>query len=157
MKLKKIEKIFLAILPVLFFVLHYFVYLSDDSPLAFDGFILMSPQEEPLTIDKLTLKQAIHPNYFHPFQKMEYHYSEKSGSGETILIEQHPMLSVFSTDMNTILGDHMDYYDPEKDHMFVKGNGVSEYPNVLFFLVQYLIIIGFLYLVIKKFRTPDAG
>ena len=152
MKLKDKSNLFLIILPVLFFALHYFVYLGNyQSP--FDGneafpdwFILVSHDAEPLNIEKIVLTKTISPNYSHPFQNLEYHYSEKSGT-ETVIIEQG---SMFSTGMDVTLGDPSKYYDSNIDGMFYRGFGVGDYPNGLFFLVQYLIIVAFVFLVSKK-------
>lgn len=152
MKLKDKSNLLLLILPVLFFALHYVVYLGHyespfDSNEAFpDWFILVSQATEPLNIEKIVLTETIYPDYFHPFQNLEYRYSEKT-SNETVIAEQG---SMFSTDMTTIMGDPAEYYDENKDGVFYRGFGVSDYPNGLFFLVQYLIIIAFVLIVSKK-------
>lgn len=152
MKLKTKSNLLLLTLPVLFFSLHYIVYLGHyQSP--FDGneafpdwFVLVSPYAEPLNIEKIVLTKTVYPNYFHPFQNLEYHYSEKT-SNETVIAEQG---SMFSTDMTTIMGDPSEYYDENRDGMFYRGFGIGDYPNGLFFLVQYLIAVAFVFLVSKQ-------
>ncbi|HCC23588.1 TPA: hypothetical protein DF272_05445 [Candidatus Falkowbacteria bacterium] len=152
MKLKDKSNLLLFILPILFVALHYFVYLGNyQSP--FDGneafpdwFILVSNDPEPLNIEKIVRSKSVYPNYFHPFQNFEYHYTEKSGN-ETVIIEQG---SMFSTDMKTIAGDPATYDEENVDGMFYRGFGVGDYPNELFFLVQYLIIVVFVLINVKK-------
>lgn len=152
MKLKTKSNLLLLILPVLFFALHYFVYLGHyqspfDSNEAFpDWFVLVSSSAEPLNIGKIVLTKTVYTDYFHPFQNLEYHYSEKSGN-ETVIIEQG---SMFSTAMKSVKGDPASYYDENVDGMFYRGFGVGDYPNGLFFLVQYLIIVGFVFLAVKR-------
>lgn len=152
MKLKDKSNLFLIILPVIFFALHYFIYLGKyqspfDGNQAFsDWFILVSYGAEPLNIEKIVLTKSIYPDYFHPLQNLEYHYSEKSGT-ETVIIEQG---SMFSSKMDVTLGDPSKYYDSNIDGMFYRGFGGSDYPNVLFFLTQYLIFVAFLLFVGRK-------
>lgn len=152
MNLKGKNNLLLLILPVLFFTLHYVVYLGHyQSP--FDGneafpdwFVLVSPSAEPLNIEKIVLSKSVYPNYFHPFRNLEYNYTEKSGN-ETVIVEQG---SMFSTDMKTLKGDPATYYDENADGTFYRGFGVGDYPNGLFFLVQYLIIVTFVFFAVKK-------
>lgn len=152
MKLKDKSTLLLIILPVLFLALHYVVYLGHyQSP--FDGneafpdwFILVSNDPEPLKIEKIVLSKSVYPDYFHPFQNLEYHYTEQSNN-EIVIIEQG---SMFSTDMKTITGDPATYYDENVDGMFYRGFGVGDYPNGLFFLVQYIIIVAFVFFAVKK-------
>ncbi len=152
MRLKDKSNLFLIILPIIFFALHYFVYLGKyQSP--FDGneafpdwLILVSYGAEPLSIEKIVLTKSIYPDYLHPFQNLEYHYAEKPGT-ETVILEQS---SMFSSKMNVTLGDPSKYYDSNRDGIFYRGFGGGDYPNVLFFLTQYLIIVAFIFLVCRK-------
>lgn len=146
--------ILLIVLPILFIILNFFVYLGHyQSPLdgneAFpEWFIFASHAPEPLNIKKITLAKTVNPDYFHPFQKFEYHYSEKDSS-ETVISEEH---SMFSTDMTNITGDPATFYDENVDGMFYRGLGDINYPNGLFFLIQYLIISAFIFLSYKQLK-----
>ncbi len=152
MTLKNKSKLFLVILPVIFLTLHYIVYLGNyQSPFGGnqaypDWFILVSNTEEPLTLEKVVLFETLYPNYFDPFQNIEYRYTEKN-SDKVIIVEQGAM---FSNRMNIIKGNPGDYHNPNVDGDFYKGFGSRSYPNGLFFLVQYLIIGIFIFLVGKQ-------
>jgi hypothetical protein len=127
----------------MFIALHFFGYTNeylDGTP------ALTSPQPEPLNIEKIVLNKTVLPDYLNPFQKLEYHYIETS-SEETVIIEKG---SFFSTKMVTLMGDPAEYYDENKDGIFYRGFGVDNYPSGLFFLLQYLLIVAFVFLVIKK-------
>lgn len=144
MKLKNKNNLFIIILPILFLILHFFGYTSAY----FDGIpLITSPQPEPLQIQKIVLSKTILPDYFNPFQKLEYHYTEKD-STETVIIEKG---SFFSTDLKTTMGDPAKYYDENKDGVQYRGFAVDDYPNGLFFLIQYIIIFLFLFFVVKRF------
>lgn len=152
MKLKFKTSFLLLILPLLFFVLHYFVYLGHyQSP--FDGneafpdwFILVSPASEPLSLNAITLTKTVRPDYVNPFRNFEYHYSEKNSS-DTVIVEKRKFLS---TAMLLVTGDRTQYYNEKIDGPFYRGFGVIEYPNSLFFVFQYAIMIGF---VVVLYRT----
>lgn len=154
MKLKFKTSFLLLILPLLFFVLHYFVYLGHyQSP--FDGnealpdwFILVSPAPEPLSLHAITLTKTVRPDYLHPFRNFEYHYSEKN-STDTVIVEKRQFLS---TEMMLVKGDRTRYFNEKIDGPFYRGFGVIEYPNVLFFVVQYAIMIGFVVIVFRKLQ-----
>lgn len=154
MKLKFKTSFLLLFLLLLFFVLHYFVYLGHyQSP--FDGneafpdwFILVSPASEPLSLNAITLTKTVRPDYVNPFRNFEYHYSEKNSS-DTVIVEKRKFLS---TTMMLVKGDRTRYYDEAKDGPFYRGFGVIEYPNVLFFVVQYAIMIGFVVILYRTVR-----
>lgn len=152
------RRIWLIILPILFLVFHYSIYTTEESFFyeLHDGIIefpLINNAVTPLDIDNLSLKEEVYPSYLHPFQPMEYHYTEKEGN-EIVVIDRHPRFSILSTDVDTILGDPANYYDESQDGMFYRGNAVNDYPNALFFMVQYLIITSFLILLFREVYKP---
>lgn len=145
MKFKDKSKILLFALPILFLSLHYFGYMTES----LDGIpVITSPELDPLQIENLRLEKELLPDYFHPFQMLERHYAEKA-SGEIVVIEKGRLIRY--DEMNIVMGDPTDYFaDDRPDNMLIRGLAVDDYPNGIFFLLQYLIILAFVFLATKK-------
>jgi len=144
MKAKNKSKIPLLILPLLFLALHYFGYMTES----LDGLpILTSPEPMPFDVANLELEKEFLPDYLDPFQILERHYLEK-GTGEVVVIEKG---SFISTDMNFTMGDPTAYFEADRpENMFLRGFAVDDYPNTIFFLIQYLLLISFVSLSTKE-------
>lgn len=122
-----------------FFLLH----ISSYPPLPPEGFdfpLLRSYTDAPAVVNKLSFYDEKRPTYFNPFQKITYFYS--SGPDE-VIIEQAE--SWFTSSMKPIQGNTQDYWEGEAggEGPFLRPLVGNEYANVLFFAVQYLIVIAF--------------
>lgn len=132
-----------------FFLLHIFVYQPENSNIP----LLRSYTDAPVAVNKLSFYDEKRPSYFNPFRKVTYFYSIPSASGgpDGVIIEQAE--SWFTSDLKPIQGNPIDYWEGEAGgegpHMRpLVGN---EYANVLFFAVQYLIVIAFGVVILTPF------
>lgn len=135
-----------------FFLLHIFVY-QPFPPYSFDFPLLRSYTDAPAAVEKLSFYDEKRPTYFNPFRKITYFYSAPSalsGSDE-IIIEQAE--SWFTSSMKPVQGNPIDYWQGEAggEGLFLRPLVANEYANVLFFAVQYLIVIAFGVVILTPF------
>lgn len=151
----KSRAIIASSLVALFFLLHYYVYLGV--PFLRDGGyttipLLQSYTDSPVELQELVLCEQKHPTYLNPFQKIEYSYQVVEGEtySECNIVERAG--SIFTSNMEPIQGDPKDYFDGESGNegMFMRGNVSNDYANLTFFVVQYAIIAGFLFVILRE-------
>jgi len=140
---KKKDLIFLAILMIAFFALHYFVYLDHASG---EVPVIQSYTDAPVDMYELWLSAEKRPTYLLPWRKVEFWY-EDTITGE-VIIEQAS--SMFSSDMESVQGDSFKYYDGFESDGFGRPQVGYSYANILFFILQYLLLSGAAYLLVKS-------
>lgn len=129
-----------------FFLLHISSYPSLP-PEGFDFPLLRSYTDSPAVVNKLSFYDEERPTYFNPFQKVTYFYSYRDpatlNGPDEIIIEQAE--SRFTSYMRPVQGNPQDYWEGEAggEGPFLRPLVGNEYANVLFFAVQYLIVISF--------------
>ncbi len=135
-----------------FFLLHYFVYLDNfgnDVPL------LQSYTDPPFSIQQLTLCEEKYPSYFNPFKKVEYSYQTYDATNETYsecnLTEKAG--SVFTSKMEPQNWNPEDYWKGYDTEGFMRPLAGGEYANIVFFIVQYLIIAAFVFVLLKPEKS----
>jgi hypothetical protein len=154
MKYSDKSLVWLLILPLLFLSLHYFVFLGNyKSPVSGnesfpDWFMLVSSAPAPLELEKIILDETRRPNYLQPFT-FKYRYICDNPKCIAILFEEHQFffsdLKVKNSDIPE--GELFKQFPPKG--LFLRGNGVTEYANGLFFLIQYSIIFVFIFKLVK--------
>lgn len=159
------------ILAVLFMTLHFFANFSSVP-------YLLNFAPQPFEWETIELKEAVFPSYLNPFRKLEYRYAEKQ-KNEIVLIEKaesiishdiawdicklgRDILKIQSANkcmdkiredksgnLQISFGDPGQYYNPDIDGDFKRGFGGGDYPNWLFFIIQYLITVAFIFSIYK--------
>ncbi len=149
----KSHAIIASSLVALFFLLHYYVYLGV--PLFRDGGyttvpLLQGYTDSPVDLEELVLCEEKRPSYLNPLQKIEYSYQVVEGEtySECNIVERAS--SIFTSNMEPIQGDPKDYFDEQKEGPFMRGNVSNDYANLTFFIVQYAIIAGFLFVILRE-------
>lgn len=135
---------------VAFFLLHYFVYLDNASG---EVPIIQSYTDAPIDLSGLILCEEKTPTYFNPFRKVQFSYQvEQNGTyTECNIIEKAE--SLFTSKMQPFVGDPYDYWNG-----FDKGGSGRAligytYANLFFFIVQYLIIVAFVFVLLKPEKS----
>ena len=154
-----------SLLAVLFFLLHYYVYLDNAST---DIPILQSYTDAPVDLPELVLceDQSVRPSYLHPLRKITYSYAVRSGSGKVdpasgipdyrysdncSIVEQAE--SIFTSKIKPLVGDPYTYWDNFDEDSFARPLVANTYANLIFFLVQYLIIAAWLTVIYRSFKS----
>lgn len=160
--------LFATLLLIFYFFGHYgsIPYLSNFAPQSFEW-------------EKIEQKETIYPSYIKPFRKLEYRYSEKQ-KNEIVLAEKaesifshdvpwdickfgRDILKIESADkcmeklrkdksqnLQISVGDSNQYYNPDTDGEFMRGFAGENYPNWLFFIIQYLLTVVFIFFLYKS-------
>lgn len=146
----KSNAIIASLLVGLFFFLHYHVYLGVPF-LRDSGYstvpVLQSYTDAPVDLEELSLCEEKRPSYFNPFQKIQYRYQvmQDDNYSECNIVEEAE--SIFTSRMKPVQGDPKDYFNGEGENEgpFMRPLVSNDYANLIFFIVQYLIIAGFFY------------
>ncbi|OGJ49231.1 hypothetical protein A2229_03875 [Candidatus Peregrinibacteria bacterium RIFOXYA2_FULL_33_7] len=165
----KSNVIIASILVATFFLLHYNIYPDKKIPYKYvsESVIKTIPiiasytdaplyQSEQIFTGNLYLCEHKRPSYLNPFRKVEYRYQEFTGHGYGecgIVIEQAE--SIFSSNIKTLIGNPEIYYqDSEKERNDdIRTMGKNVYANLNFFIFQYLIIIAFVFFLLKPVKS----
>lgn len=149
----KKDTIVASLLVAAFFFLHYTVYLEVGF-LTADGLasfpVLQSYTDAPVDFEEVALceQEGKRPGYLNPFQKVQYRYQiVKEGYSECDIIEEAEFL--FTSNMVPVSGDLTVYYDGFDEDGFGRSLVENWYPNLLFFLVQYLIVGALGYVLLR--------
>ncbi|MEK7145808.1 MAG: hypothetical protein AAB802_01345 [Patescibacteria group bacterium] len=129
-----------------FLLLHYFVYLENAQPVP----ILQSHVDTPVELVELSFCEEKHPNYLNPFRKIRYSYQEDLGDGygDCNIIEQSK--SIFSSELQPVVGDPLKYWDNYEEDGFARSLAVNTYSNSIFFILQYFIIVAFVFVLLRN-------
>jgi len=148
----KSSTIIASLLVTTFFFLHYFVYLDNfgnDVP------FLQSYTDPPFSIQQLTLCKEKYPSYFNPFQKVQYGYQTYDPVTETYsecnLTEEAE--SVFTSKMVADNWNPEDYWTGYDTEGYMRPLAGGEYANITFFIIQYLIIVTFIFVLFKPEKS----
>ncbi len=128
-----------SILVAGFFLLHYYIYLDNgELPL------IQSYTDSPVDTNRLTLCDEEQPSYFHPLRKVTYIYCLKDSD---VLLAEQPE-SIFTAQMEPLPEDLLRYWEGEEKEgkMFMRDKIGKTYANLIFFIVQYIIVAGFIFL-----------
>ena len=146
--LKNKSSIILTVLIVAAFsALHYYIYLNTQYEIP-----LVSTTQTPIEMKALTLCETNFPDYFNPFQKPTYTYCLNDGSKK---ISEEAMSFFSYSKMRPLSEKISDYWQGEKKEgkMFMRSAAVQDYPNTIFFLVQYALIAAFIFILFKLVRS----
>ncbi len=148
-----------SLLTATFLLLHFGVYLGL-SPFRYVPVtmrILHSWTDSPVVLDELALCEEKRPTYLNPFQKITYSYQVYSESvyTECDIVEQAELF--FTSDMKPVQGDPYEYWDGHDVEGFGRPLVANEFPNPIFFLVQYGIIVALLYIFFKPLRSGRSA
>ena len=155
---RKGSTIVCSLLVVVFFILHYYVYLNN-SPTEIP--ILQSYTDAPVDAKALTFCGEKKPNYINPFQPVEYsYYPNEDCENSTIqcscnIREREKATSFLTSHMEPIKWSPEGYFNEETDGPFMRPLVGNTYANIFFFLIQYLIIAAFLFFLFKKERSKS--
>lgn len=120
-----------------FIILHYFIYFENTNT---EIPLLKVYPDMSLDFPEIKLIDEIRPTYFTPFSKFQYIYEDKDGNQ---IIEE--TIWLFNWKMKAIQWKDIISKNFEKSwYLFLKWFAVNEHPSVLFFIIQYLLIIIFL-------------
>lgn len=146
----KSSVIFASVLVATFFLLHYFVYMDNASG---EVPIIQSDTHPPVDLPELVLCEDKKPSYFNPFRKVQFSYQvDQNGTyTECNIIEQAE--SMFTSKMHPLIGDPYEYWNGFDEDGFGRPQVGYTYANLLFFLVQYLIIAAFVFIVVKPEKS----
>lgn len=136
-----------GLLVIIFFTLHYYAYLDNASG---EIPIIQSYTDAPVDLPELSLCEEKIPTYLNPFRKVEFSYQTETGltRGECDIIEQSE--SILTSKMTPLKGDPYDYWHGFEQDGFGRPQVGYTYANLLFFVMQYGLIGGFIYMVFKK-------
>lgn len=146
----KSSVIIASVLVAAFFLLHYFVYMDNASG---EVPIIQSYTDAPVDLPELVLCEEKKPSYFNPFHKVQFSYQvEQNGTyTECNIIEQAE--SIFTSKMQPLVGDPYKYYNGFDEDGFGRPQIGYTYANLLFFIVQYLIIAAFVVVLLKPEKS----
>lgn len=149
-KTKKVRSsgaILASILVIIFFLLHYYVYLDNASG---EIPLIQSYTDAPVDLPELSLCEEKIPTYLNPFQKVEFSYQSEAGLaiGECDVIEQAE--SMFTANMKPIKGDPYDYWHGFDEDGFGRPQVGYTYANLWFFLTQYTLIGIFIFSLYRR-------
>lgn len=157
---QKISKnlIWLVVLSMLFFTFHHLIFLGNykstinGNETFPDWFILVSSAPGPLELEKIILDETKKPNYINPFQ-FKYKYTCDNPKCIAILFEEQKFLfGKLKVKNNSIpFQKILERYPPKGD--FMRGFTTTEYPNGLFFLIQYSILLAFAFKAAKFIKS----
>ena len=141
MDFKNKSLVWLIIFPIIFLSLHYFVFLENYKS-SFSGnesfpewFSLVSSAPSPIISEKISLLSTSNPNYFQPL-RFKYYYTD---TNKNQYFESYKyLISGFY-----IYNSNLNLDNSGRDF------AVRDLPNGLFFLTQYVIIITFVFQVVK--------
>lgn len=139
-----------SMLVVIFFLLHYFVYLNNASG---QVPILQSYTDEPVDFAELVLCEEKKPTYLNPFRKVTFSYQvvENGIRGECNIQER--AASFFTSKMEPLAGDPYEYWNGFEEDGFGRPQVGYDYANIIFFLVQYSLVIATVGLLGKAIKT----
>lgn len=130
-----------------FFLLHYLVYMgaANEFPL------IQSPIDPPFMMEQLGLCEEKYPTYFNPFQKVEHIYQIESEDlfGPCDLIERADGY-IFEPKFEQIGWSAESYWKGYDVEGFMRPLAGPEYANLLFFLVQYAIAAGWIWVITRS-------
>lgn len=143
-----------SVLVAAFFVLHYYVYLDNASG---EVPIIQSYTDAPVDLPELSLCEEKKPTYFNPFLKVTFSYrvEQNDSYSECNIIEQAE--SMLTSKMQPLVDDPYNYYDGFDEDGFGRPQVGYTYANVLFFIVQYLIIAAFVLVLLKPEKIRAIG
>lgn len=136
MKKTTLHILFSLILWIIISFLHYVVYLDNTN---ISIWYLEWYTNAPLDVQNIVLQKEIRPNYFQPFEKIQYFYTD-SLNPENTMIEENQNLFYWNT---TIVEwyDIVQKYHTESWGMFMRPLVANEFPTILYFILQYILII----------------
>lgn len=142
----KSNTILASILVASFLLLHFYVY-EGLAPTTIP--ILQSYTDSPVELPKLVLCEEKRPSYFNPFKKVEFHYQVEQNNeySECNIVEQAE--SILTSKMKPLVGNPLDYWKSFEKNGFARPNIGYVYANISFFLLQYLIILSFVFVLLK--------
>lgn len=142
----KSSVIIACVLVAAFFVLHYFVYMDNASG---EVPIIQSSTDAPVDLPELGLCEEKQPNYFNPFRKVQFSYQVRQNDTytECNIIEQAE--SIFTSNMQPLVGDPYEHWNGFDEDGFGRPQVGYTYANLLFFIIQYLIIVAFVVVLLK--------
>jgi hypothetical protein len=153
-----------SLLVIVFFLLHYYIYLDNAGTIP----ILQSYTDAPVDLPELMLceEEQARPSYLTPFQKIKYSYAVRSGDGQIDsetgipayeysndcpIIEQAE--SIFTSKIKPLVGDPYEYWNNFDEDSFARPLVANTYANLIFFLVQYLIIAAWITVIYRSFKS----
>ncbi|MDD4352429.1 MAG: hypothetical protein PHU71_05675 [Candidatus Gracilibacteria bacterium] len=152
-----------SFLVIIFFLLHYYIYLGN-APTTIP--VLQSYTDSPVDLPELSFCEEIRPSYLNPFRKIKYSYKIQIGNTYTDLETGIPIrfysdncsiveeaASIFTSKIQPLAGNPYEYWDSFDEDSFGRPQVSNIYANLIFFIVQYLIIanwITVIYHSIKK-------
>lgn len=127
----------------------------------FDVPLVQSYTDAPVELNELSLCEELRPDYLHPFRKITYSYQvyeNKNGvetySPDCEIVEQAE--SVFTSDMKPLKGDPYEYWNGFDEDGYGRPQIGNAYPNPIFFLMQHVTIVAFLYILLKPVTYGSA-
>lgn len=116
--------------------------------------LFTTPFEGPLTMSNLSFCEIEGgPRYWNPFRGITYRYSETDAEMEECKLSENsgtlafPFLNITFTQNGWNPESYWQGYEVEG---FMRGLAGSEVPNLLFFLIQYSLMGGFLWSIFGK-------
>lgn len=147
LKMKKINLVIASVLALLFGTLHGSVYLG----LSIGVPVIQGSIDSELSVgENIVLEYELYPTYLQPLKRFERHYSVVPNS-EVVIIER--AVSISSYDLEFTKGEKLIQQHRNKDFLFLRHNVPTEYANIYFFLLQYIVIIFFLFFVYRTIKT----
>lgn len=139
-----------TVLVAAFFLLHYYVYLDNSSG---EIPLIQSYTDAPVDLSELSLCEEKKPSYLNPFRKVTFSYQvEQNGTyTDCNIVEQAE--SIFTSKMQPLAGDPYDYYHGFDEDGFGRPQIGYTYGNLIFFIVQYLIIAAFVFVLLKPEKS----
>lgn len=143
----KSSAIIASVLVAVFMLLHYFVYLDNASG---EIPLIQSYTDAPVDLPELSLCEVYKPSYLNPFHKVQFRYQVEQNDTYTKCKIIEEAESLFSSKMQAIVGDPLEYWDGYDEDGFPRPLVGYTYANILFFLVQYFLAAAFVFVIIKE-------
>lgn len=147
--MKKLTKnITISIITSLIIIfLHYVVYLDNTN---IELWYIEWYANAPIDLPNIELTKEIRPTYLKPFQKLQYFYLDTNNQDNIIIAENQ---NFFKGNMTIIKWDDIvKKYHKESWYMFITPNVSNEYPSILFFFLQYILIFNLIFFTYKSLK-----